>query len=234
MTQAQKPPKKDKSFWSLDENSVEALRERRYLWMARSYMVMAVVAFVTLVMMVMALNGLMPLTRVQPFYLYTQDKNDQVLYVRRPAAGSLDLDMVADSLIRQYLLLRLSVPADAHMLEEIWGVDGDISWKSAPTVFKEFQPLANILIQQARQEGLVRDVELLSVSKFRSEPDGDVWRAEVKMTDMKKGSVEPTSKKWVVNLKVNFYPNREGLKWAQRLKNPLGFLVTKYGMQVME
>jgi len=234
MPQQQKPAKKDKSFWSLEENSVEALRERRYLWMARSYMIMVVAAFMTLVMMVIALMSLLPLTRVQPFYLYTQDKNDQVLYVRRPSPQSLDMDMVADSLIRQYLLLRLSVPADSHTLEEIWGPDGDISWKSAPTVFKEFQPLANILLQQARQEGLVRDVELLSVSKFRTEPDGDVRRAEVKMTDMKKGAVEPSSKKWVVNLKVNFYPNREGLKWAQRLKNPLGFLVTKYGMQVME
>lgn len=225
---------KKNDFWTSEDSSVEALRERRYLWMARSYMIICMVAVGTTFMMLIALNALLPLIRVQPFYLYAQNKDAQVLYVKRPAPSSLDFNVVTESLIRQYLLLRLSVPADIVALEEAWGVDGEISWKSAPTVFNEFRPLAAVLLQQAEQEGLVRDVRILSLSKFRSERDGDVWRAEVEIKDMKKGSAEPLSTKWVVNLKVNYYPTREGLKWGQRLKNPLGFLVTKYGMQVME
>lgn len=221
-------------FWSSADNSVEALRERRYLWMARAFMVICVVAMITTVMMIIALNSLMPLVRVQPFYLYIQDKNEQVLHVRRPAPETLDLNLVAESLIRQYLLSRLSIPADNQNLEEVWGTDGEVSWKSASSVFRDFQPTAVELLKQAKKEGLTRDVRILSLSKFRSEQDGDVWRAEVELTDMKKGWTEPMVMKWVVNLKVIFQPDRQNLTWEQRLKNPLGFWVKNYGMQVIK
>ena len=53
----------------VDEVSEENLRERRYLWTARAFVMVFVVSLITNILMLMALFSLVPLTRVQPYEL---------------------------------------------------------------------------------------------------------------------------------------------------------------------
>lgn len=212
--------------------SEEAVTERRYLWMARTFALVAVVSFLSTVILLVALLSLLPIVRVQPFYLTTLNKEQQVIRVVRPNFKEINMQMLSESLIRQYLLARLTVNSNIAEMEQRWGIDGIINWMSSPVVFEEFGRTAETALNQARNDGLTRSVKILNISPFRTEKDGGtVWRAEIELTDLKYGDTEPVRSLWQVTMRVQFKPNRQGLRWEQRLKNPLGFTVERFGIQ---
>ncbi len=211
--------------------SEEGMRERRYLWMARTFALVAVVAFLSMMMLLSALLSLLPIVRVQPFYLTTLNKNQQVINVVPPNVKQLDMQLLTESFIRQYILAYFTVGSNIAELERRWGIDGIINWMSSPIVFEEFIKYSQATLKQARNDGLTRHVRILNAVLFRAEPDGNVWRAEVELTDMKYGEDEPVKIKILVTMKVAFQPTRKGLTWEQRLKNPLGFTVMRFGRQ---
>lgn len=215
--------------------SPEMTTEQRYLWMTRVFATVAVVSFLANIMLIMALFSLLPIVRVQPFYLHTQDKDEQIITVTRPPRNELSSEVLQESFIRQYLLARLTIGSNIRELERRWGLDGTVNWMSETSVFQEFASSAGLLIDQAKKEGFTRDVRILAVSKYRAnQQEGDVWRAEVELTDMKAGAAEPVKTKWLVMMQVDFRPSRPGLLWKDRLKNPLGFTVTRFGIQASE
>jgi len=215
--------------------SEEALKERRYFWMARAFAIVCVVSFITNIILIIGLFSLVPIVRVQPFYLNLQDKNEQVISIHRSNNLNLDVALLTESLIRQYLLARLTIGSDVKELEARWGLDGAVNWTSESSVFGMFAETAQALIEQAKKEGLTRQVDILSVVKLReADASRDVWQAELNLVDMKRASVEPLTTRWRVLMEVEYRPNREGLKWSQRLKNPIGFTITRFGMQQID
>ena len=55
--------------------SEEAVKERSYLWMARVFGLVCVVTLIADLILLSAIDSLRPLVRVQPFYIWTQDKD---------------------------------------------------------------------------------------------------------------------------------------------------------------
>ena len=76
----------------------ETLQEERYLWMARSFSLVALLAFIANLLLLIALFGLVPLVRVQPYYIQTQDKNQQVVFVARPPKEELKSKILKEAL----------------------------------------------------------------------------------------------------------------------------------------
>lgn len=212
--------------------SEEAATERRYLWMARTFALVAVVSFLSSLILLIALTSLLPIVRVQPFYLTTLNKEQQVIRVVRPNFKDIDMQLLTEAFIRQYLLARLTINTNIPELERRWGIDGTVNWMSSAVVFNEFRQDAESLMSQARKDGLIRHVKILNIVPYRTEKDkSTVWLAEIELTDMKIGDTEPTVSKWMATLRIQFFPNRQGLTWDKRLKNPLGFTVISFGIQ---
>ena len=55
-------------------SSQEVLKTERYLWIARAFSAVAVLAFVANVILFAAIGSLYPLVRIQPFYLNIMDE----------------------------------------------------------------------------------------------------------------------------------------------------------------
>ena len=214
----------------------ETLQEERYLWMARAFALVAVLAFVANLLMLIALSGLSPLMRVQPFYLQTQAKDRQVISIVRPnfsAMESKDVDILQEALVREYLLARFGIGADVNELERRWGIDGIIFSMSEASVYKDFHEKESItMLEQARSDGLTRDVRINWVNRKEHRQDSDVWWAEIELTDMSQKVGDRRTSKWTVTMEVAFQPSGRKMEWAQRLKNPLGFVVKKFGRVV--
>lgn len=215
--------------------SEEAVKERRYLWMARTFALVCVVSFLANVILLIALFALTPIVRIQPFYLSTQDKDEQTITVIKPRPVDIDKNILAESFVRQYLTAYFTVGTNIPALENTWGIDGIISWESAPSVFQEFAQTSEALIAQAKKEGFTRNVRLLTVVRLSADnAQEEIWQAELELSDMKHGATEPEVSRWVATLQIEFRPNREGLRWSQRLKNPLGFTVVKMGLRALQ
>ncbi|MBO7244409.1 MAG: type IV secretion system protein [Alphaproteobacteria bacterium] len=214
-------PNKKKEGQDLSE---EAVKERRYLWMARVFALVLVVSSLTTIMLINALVSLVPIVRVQPFFLTTLNKNEQVINIVKPNLNQINIRTLTESFIRQYLLSYFSIGSNVQELERRSSIDGDVNWMSAPTVYAKFTEYADDWIKQAKEEGLTRNVQILFVQPYKTNNRENIWRAEVKFTEMKHLSQEPKESTWVVTLNVAFEQLRD-LTWEQRLKNPLGFKV---------
>lgn len=211
--------------------SEEAVKERRYLWMARTFALVLVVSCLTTIMLISALVSLMPIVRVQPFFLTMLNKNEQVVNVIRPNFNQMNMNVLTESFIRQYLLSYFSIGSNIPELERRWGIDGEVNWMSENTVFSRFTTNADRWIEQAKEEGLTRNVKILVVNPYRSDRTENIWRAEIEFTEMKHLSSEPQKSRWIVTMNVAFKPVRQGLTWEERLKNPLGFTVIQFGIK---
>ena len=209
-----------------------ALDEERYLWMARAFAVMVVLAIICDVILLIALASVTPVLRVQPFYIEARNKDQQVITVYRAPAETLDSDILEQSLIYQYLMARYGISSDLSELEFRWGGDGPIFWSSSKAVYDEFQKKeASPLLNLAHKDNLTRNVRILSGNKVKSSASGkDIWRVELEFKDVNRSSTEPQVRDYVVEMEVSFAPTRENLSWDQRLKNPLGFEVSKLGI----
>lgn len=215
--------------------SEEAVRERQYLWMARTFALVAVVSFLANLLLLVAVFSLVPLVRVQPFYLSTQDKDKQIIQVVRPNIANLNTEVLGESFIRQYLLARFTVGTNIPSLENTWGIDGLIDMESSPAVFQEFLRESRGLVDLAKKEGFTRGVRILTVVRLRIEPDGsEFWQADLEFGDMSRKDPEPKYRKRRVILRIYFDPIQENLEWANRLKNPLGFKVQRFGVEELK
>ena len=212
-----------------DDVSEEALKERSYLWMARVFCLICVVTLIADLILFSALDSLLPLVRVQPFYIKTQDKDQQVIEIIRPSTKLLNSEMLQRAFVRQYLVARLGIGSDTDELERRWGPDGAIQWMSETSVFGTFlQEEAQKAVQQAKEIGLTRRVD---IRNLRREPRQNqvVWKAEVQLSDMSRSSPDQKVTMWEITLVIEFGKLRDGMTWDQRLKNPLGFRVVGYG-----
>lgn len=210
--------------------SQEALKERSYLWMARTFGLICVVTVIVNLMLYGALSSLLPTVRVQPFYITTQDKDQQVITIVRPPVAQLRSEVLQESFIRQYLLARLGIGTDVSEVERRWRDDGTVQWMSSTSVFNEFQnKSARPLLERAHEEGLTRDVRILNVRRIPRPDNQIVWEADVEVSDMSQNSTEPQVSAYKITMGVSFGNFRSGLIWKDRLKNPLGFVVNAYG-----
>ena len=222
-----------KSGSSANDVSEEALKERSYLWMARAFGLICVVTLIADFILFSALDSLLPLVRVQPFFITTQDKDRQIIKIDRLPTQTLRSEVLQESFVRQYLLARFGMGSDVKEIERRWGPGGTIQWMSSDSVFNEFlRNYATGLIEKANQEGLTREVDILNIRRIPRN-DGQVhWQAEVRLLDMSRSAPEKQVTEWQVDMGIRFGELRSGLTWDQRLKNPLGFRVEVYGQRL--
>ena len=207
----------------------EILQEERYLWMARAFALVALLALVANLLMLIALSGLVPLMRVQPYFLQSQSKERQVISIKRADFSSMtenDYKNLEESLVREYVLARFGIGSDIEEVKRRWGQDGIVSIMSETSVYKtfnekEFFPTLKLI----NDEGLTRDIIINRVNRINRNPS--IWETEISAVDMNERSGEQITRKWLITMEVKFQPSRR-MEWSQRLKNPLGFVVTKF------
>lgn len=210
------------------------LQEERYLWMARAFVVMFVLAIICDLILLIALTNVTPVMRVQPFYLEPQNKDIQVISVDRPSPEVLKSDVLQESLVRQYLMARFGVSSDLAELEARWGIDGPVFWMSDQSIYEAFLKKEAVPIQSlAQQDNFVRDVKISNLNRGGASQilGANLWRARLKFIDKDRVSDKERASYWVADLAVIFRPLRQGITWQDRLKNPLGFTVVQFGLQ---
>ena len=217
-------------------SSQEMLKIDRYLWIARAFSAVAILAFVVNVLLFSAIGSLYPLIRIQPFYLTILDKNQQVIDIRPIGAGKLYDRTTIEAFVRQYVLARYEVTPDIQEVEERWGVNGIVALMSAQSVYDEFAEIANDMLQKnIKEKGMRVQASITSASAIPNS-ENLVWNVYVKLTQSTDAADDE-----IINLKVSLQVQFDPLMqeayrttWQDRLKNPLGFRVMMYGEDFAE
>ncbi len=204
-------------------SSTGYLQERRYLWTARVFAVFCAVSICANIVLFMAVFNMVPLVRVEPFLFSFVEKSEQVIQVEPLSVDMAQNDIVSESMVRYYILVRNTLINNVSAMEARWGSDGPVKWMSSDANYRDFSNKSLEILQKIRNEGLVRTVTIYSVVRLSK----DIWQAEIETKDTLPSSPQPVSTKWTVSMRIGYRDNVR-VKYSQRLKNPLGFVVQQY------
>ena len=231
-------PTKEKISTPSQPNSREVLQEERYLWMSRAFVVMVVLAVICDLVLLIALANVTPIMRVQPFYIQTRDRNEQIIDILRPSAETLNSNVLKESFIRQYLLARYTISSDLDEQRERWFPGGPVEWMSSESVYSLFEKKElSVMLPLAEKENTTRNVDIRVVNRARAqdgEESDDTYVAEMALKTMNKASSRPEVVRYEARLRVAFLPIKKVRTRAQRLKNPLGFTVVDFGLKRLD
>ena len=209
----------------ISEVSVDALRERRYLWTARAFAIVSGVALCANLILLLAIGNLLPLKRVEPYLLTFQSKDEQVVKVQPLSTNLAASDIITEALIRQYVLLRNTMVADVEEMSFRWGAEGPVRWMSSDRVYNEFNKTLRDWLERIKIDGLTREVRIESVVRQQN-----LWVVYIQTRDMLPEAEEPALSRWKVQVMVRYFAKNE-VKYINRLKNPLGFSVDGYSIE---
>lgn len=199
--------------------------EKRYLWTARAFAIIMAVSICCNIVLILAIMQVMPLYRVEPFLLTFQNKQEQV-YKIQPIKGNMeDQKAITEVFVRQYVLLRSSFSRDIPEMEARWLPGGALQEMSSSAVYSEFlEKTAKRALQIIRQRNLMRDVKILSVNELSR----GLWQVEYETRDMYPDSARPEVNFWTASMRIAY--RQKNVKYGERLKNPVGFTVTRYSL----
>ncbi len=208
-----------------DEVFVANIAEKRYLWTARAFAVVTALSLCCNVILILAIFQVVPLYRVEPFLLTFQNRSEQV-YNIQPITNELrNRKAITEVFVREYVLLRSTFSSDVAENEVRWMPGGPIQEMSTNKVYQDFlDNVAKKAIGIIKNQGMERSVKILSINELT---DG-VWQVEYETKDMYPDSAQPEIGYWTASLNVGY--RRKTVKYGDRLKNPVGFTVTRYAL----
>ncbi len=209
-------------------SDMQNLRERRYLWTARAFIVISAISLCVNIVLIVSILNMIPLNRITPFMLTFQDKTEQIVDIKPMIESTNDSTMaetITESYARRYIVQRNTLLPDIDEMTTRWGPEGPIRYMSSPLVYKNFVDETKEVLNQARDSGLTRSVDVISVNRMTN----DVWQAEIETKDMSYGTSEPAVSRYTVLLRISY--EKTEVKYSRRQKNPLGFTVTEYSIK---
>ncbi len=203
---------------------VANIAEKRYLWTARAFAIITAISICCNIVLLLAIFQTIPLFRVEPFLVTFQNKAEQV-YNIRPLRNMEDERGVTEVFVRQYVLLRSSFTSNIAEMEARWMPGGPVQEMSSPAVYEDFRKKTAIrALDVIKNKGLSRTVKIISANELTR----GLWQVEYETSDMYPDSQKPEVNYWTASLKIRY--NGKSVKYAERLKNPVGFTVERYSL----
>ncbi len=204
---------------------VANIGEKRYLWTARAFAVITALSICCNIVLILAIFQVLPLYRVEPFLLTFQNRSEQVYNIQPIREGLRNQKAITEVFVREYVLLRSSFSRDVPEMEARWSADGPVKEMSSPKVYQDFlDNTAKKALSVIRSRGLNREVKILSVNELTN----GIWQVEYETRDMYPESRQPEVNYWTASLNVSY--RKKSVKYGDRLKNPVGFTVTRYSL----
>lgn len=199
--------------------------EKRYLWTARAFAIITALSICCNIVLVLAIYQVLPLYRVEPFLLTFQNRSEQVYNIQPIKDGLRNQKAITEVFVREYVLLRSSFDREIPEMEARWMPGGPVQEMSASNVYQDFlNNTAKKALNVIRTRGLSREVKILSVNELTQ----GIWQVEYETRDMYPDSEKPEVNYWTASLNVGY--RRKSVKYGDRLKNPVGFTVTRYSL----
>lgn len=201
-----------------------ALPERRSAALARILGIVATVEGAALVAMSFAMAAMMPLQKVVPMVVTSNDKGDEIIHINPITIDAPTADYLTEINLRNYVQRRYSIVASAAEQQVNWGGGSVVQLMSTPETFKRFMEQAKPEYDRLRGAGMIRTVRIAGVSKIAE----NTWQVAYVTTDLPEQSPftdvstgRPQS--WIGTYEIKYEP--KNVTYSQRLNNPLGMTV---------
>lgn len=202
----------------------DALPERRSAAMARIMAIVAVVEAFVIAALAFAIAALMPLQKVVPMVITSNDKGDEIIRVNPTSLESPTADYVTEIALRDYVNKRYSIVGSSAEQAANWGPGSTVHLMTKPEAYDQFAVLAKSEWERLRNSRITRSVRIDSVRKIGE----TTWQVEFRTTDKAdetpfQQAASGTSQAWVSTFEIAFEP--KNVRYADRLNNPFGMTI---------
>ena len=227
-----------KEFISEVEKEVSGFKLKYYMWLSRLFILFAVVSLMIFMSSSLALFKLAPQVSVEPFLIIRQDTSDGIVRYEPISYKMASKNQLMETFVQQYVILRNTIINDEREMQTRWYPGGMLSFLSSPRVYNEFTQYRESIWGQIRHDGVVREVEIISIGKLGGERS-PVWKVDFKTYELSQNAVDQKTKArilsvryWTASVTAFFIPGREFV--GLRLINPIGFTVVRYSQAEVE
>ena len=225
-------------FISETEQEKSSFKLKYYMWLSRLFILFAIIALLGFMSMSLALFKLAPQVSVEPFLIINQYTSEGIVRAEAITNNMASKNQLMETFVAQYVILRNTIIDDEREMQARWYPGGMLNFLSAPRVYSAFEEYRDSIWQTMRHDGIVREVEIISIGKQGGERS-PVWKVDFKTYELSKYAVDKktrarilTVKYWTASVTSFFMPGREFV--GLRLINPIGFTVTRYSQAEVE
>lgn len=199
---------------------------QKLAWLCRLLMIYASTVTFLAVVLIVALMMVFPLKQPVPMLVTAAAKSDQVVLIEPIQRNSKGVDLLLETLARQYVLLR--EPLDFQTESLRWS---QLAYFSSTDLMRSFQQQMDTHNSKSpymefQRQGVVRQVNILSSASLApSAPN--VWQVEWESLDRDTHTNELLARKvWVSTMTASCIEQEAVFK--DQYLNPIGFTVSHY------
>ena len=240
-------------FISETEQEKAGFKLKYYMWLSRLFILFAIVSLLVFMSTSLAIFKLAPQVTVEPFLIINQDTSDGIVRAEAITNRMASKNQLMETFVQQYVILRNTIINDEREMQTRWYPGGMLSFLSSPRVYNEFTQYRESIWGQIRHDGVVREVEIISIGKLGGERS-PVWKVDFKTyelsqnwssdvcssdLELSQNAVDQKTKArilsvryWTASVTAFFIPGREFV--GLRLINPIGFTVVRYSQAEVE
>jgi len=199
---------------------------RSMSWLAHVAVVVGVVLCLTNIVSVATIIALLPLKEVKPMFLTVKNAHDQVVHVEPLGKTSQGYDLLMESLVRQYVMLRepVNLQSDVERWQQMARFSSDKVNQTFYAMMNKDNPKSPF--EARRKEGVTRAVYLRSTTSLApSAPN--VWQVEWEAVDIKDNQ-EIGRSVWQSTITAEC--QEKDVRLEDQYLNPVGFTVTHYNV----
>ena len=219
------------------KSNIKTLKEAYYQWVSRLTMLFCILSLIFFTLASLVLFRMAPQVAVEPFLIIKQNNSESMVRYEVIAQDMASRNQMMEIFIRQYVMMRNNILIDELEMQSRWYPGGIVNYLSAPDVYIKFNRETVSSLTKILKNGVVRDTEVISVSKVGGEKS-PVWKVDFRTYDLLRGENKEDGRLilkthyWTASVTAFFIPQR--LFMAKRLMNPLGFTVTRYSQTEVE
>lgn len=217
------PKSPDKLGLYPEKYHIKAFPERRYLWTSRVLVVMAAINICVTIILSMTIFLILPQRGAKPV-LY-QIHNDNLRKVQPLNITNYDMQLLTESLIREYITARHSFPKSSIGSSLYWNENSLFYAYSDIKTYKDFMQKINLdEIKKYLKKGIRRSIEVDEVENVF----GNFYIAYFRTITTSPKSKNPRISLWRAYLRVGFVSWNKDNPPKEYWLNPYGFKVFAY------
>ncbi|MEY3182333.1 MAG: hypothetical protein RLZ35_318 [Pseudomonadota bacterium] len=199
---------------------------QKLAWVCRLLMIYGSVATFLVVVLLVALMMVFPLKQPLPMLVSAAAKSDQVVLIEPIQRNRKGVDLLLETLARQYVLLR--EPLDFQTESLRWS---QLAYFSSNDLMRSFQQQMDSHnpkspYMEFQRQGVIRQVNILSSASL-SPSAPDIWQVEWESLDRDMQTNALLARKvWVSTLTASCIEQETVFK--DQYLNPVGFTVSHY------
>lgn len=196
---------------------------RMQMWTSRILLVTCIGLLGTNIFLAVCIMFLVPLKEIQPMFLTTSDKAEQVVRVEPFKVTMPSHRLLSEKMARKYLMKRETV--DLQTEDQRYR---QVQLLSSPEVFKDFKDFVEVdksFLKKAKEQNLTRSIVIKSISWISD----DKLYIEYEAIDARFG-VEIDKRSMIATMTFTYNPLSVTLE--DTYLNPVGWIVSHYSLTV--